>query len=219
MAQSIVAYVDETLDNARLGPVHKRVLAIICAGLFFDVIDFIILGSLVPNMLRTHFATAAGVGTVGTATLLGLFLGALGQGRIYRSLWPQGGIPVRRRLLQPSHNRGGTGTYCRIIGYWTLSRRDRVGGCGTAVLFLCRRVFAKAHPRPDYRVYAICRRRLRMAAWDVIGSSPARHGRLARGMDHHRLGRSCSVRGKLSLTGIAALAGHPRSRQRSTRST
>ena len=31
MAQSIVAYVDETLDNARLGPVHKRVLAIIYA--------------------------------------------------------------------------------------------------------------------------------------------------------------------------------------------
>jgi putative MFS transporter len=80
VAQSIVAYVDETLDNARLGPVHKRVLAIITAGLFFDVMDFIILGSLVPDMVATHFATPAGVGTVGTATLLGLFLGALGQG-------------------------------------------------------------------------------------------------------------------------------------------
>ena len=80
MARSIVAYVDETLDNARLGPVHKRVLAIITAGLFFDVIDFIILGSLVPDMVRTHFATPAGIGTVCSATLLGLFLGALGQG-------------------------------------------------------------------------------------------------------------------------------------------
>jgi MFS transporter, putative metabolite:H+ symporter len=80
MAQSIVTYVDETLDNARLGPVHKRVLATICAGLFFDVIDFIILGSLVPDMVRTHFATPAGIGTVGSATLFGLFLGALGQG-------------------------------------------------------------------------------------------------------------------------------------------
>ncbi len=82
MAQSIVAYVDETLDNARLGPVHKRVLAIITAGLFFDVIDFIILGSLVPDMVRTHFATPAGIGTIGSATLLGLFLGALGQGEL-----------------------------------------------------------------------------------------------------------------------------------------
>lgn len=80
MAQSIVAYVDETLDNARLGPVHKRVLAIICAGLFFDVMDFIILGSLVPDMLRTGFATPAGIGTVGSLTLLGLLVGALGQG-------------------------------------------------------------------------------------------------------------------------------------------
>jgi MFS transporter, putative metabolite:H+ symporter len=80
MAQSIVAYVDEALDNARLGPVHKRVLAIITAGLFFDVMDFIILGSLVPDMVATHFATPAGIGTIGSATLLGLFLGALGQG-------------------------------------------------------------------------------------------------------------------------------------------
>jgi len=82
MARSIVAYVDETLDNARLGPVHKRVLAIICTGLFFDVIDFIILGSLVPDMIRTHFATPAGMGIVGTATLVGLFVGTLGQGEL-----------------------------------------------------------------------------------------------------------------------------------------
>jgi MFS transporter, putative metabolite:H+ symporter len=82
MTRSIVAYVDETLDNARLGPMHKRVLAIICAGLFFDVIDFIILGSLVPDMIRTGFATAAGIGTVGSATLVGQFIGALGQGEL-----------------------------------------------------------------------------------------------------------------------------------------
>jgi MFS transporter, putative metabolite:H+ symporter len=80
LARSIVDYVDEVLDNARFGPFHKRVLAIITAGLFFDVIDFIILGSLVPDMLRTHFATPAGIGSVGSATLLGLFIGALGQG-------------------------------------------------------------------------------------------------------------------------------------------
>ncbi len=82
MAQSIVTYVDTVLDNAQMGPVHRRVLAIICAGLFFDVIDFIILGSLVPDMIRTNFATAAGVGTVGTATLVGLFIGTLGQGEL-----------------------------------------------------------------------------------------------------------------------------------------
>jgi hypothetical protein len=82
MAQSIVTYVDAAMDNAVIGPVHRRVLAIICAGLFFDVIDFIILGSLVPDMIRTHFATPAGIGMVGTATLVGLFIGTLGQGEL-----------------------------------------------------------------------------------------------------------------------------------------
>jgi MFS transporter, putative metabolite:H+ symporter len=82
MAQSIVAYVDAALDDAPMGSVHRRTLAIICAGLFFDVIDFIILGSLVPDMIRSRFATPAGIGTVGTATLVGLFIGTLGQGEL-----------------------------------------------------------------------------------------------------------------------------------------
>jgi putative MFS transporter len=79
-AQSIVSYVDARLDTARMGPIHYRVLALITFGYFFDVIDFIILGSLVPDMVRSHFATPAGIGTVGSATLLGLFIGSLGQG-------------------------------------------------------------------------------------------------------------------------------------------
>jgi MFS transporter, putative metabolite:H+ symporter len=80
MAQSIVSWVDTRLDNARMGPIHRRVLALITAGYFFDVIDYIILGSLVPDMIRSHFATPAGIGTVGSATLIGLFIGSIGQG-------------------------------------------------------------------------------------------------------------------------------------------
>jgi MFS transporter, putative metabolite:H+ symporter len=80
MAQSIVSWVDARLDNARMGPIHRRVLALITAGYFFDVIDYIILGSLVPDMIRSHFATPAGIGTVGSATLIGLFIGSIGQG-------------------------------------------------------------------------------------------------------------------------------------------
>jgi MFS transporter, putative metabolite:H+ symporter len=80
MARSIVAYVNTTLDTAPMGPIHRRVLALITAGYFFDVIDYIILGSLVPDMIQSHFATPAGIGTVGSATLIGLFFGALGQG-------------------------------------------------------------------------------------------------------------------------------------------
>jgi hypothetical protein len=67
VAQSIVAYVDTVLDDAGIGRIHRRVFAIVTAGLFFDVIDFIILGSLVPDMVRSNFATPAQIGTVGTA--------------------------------------------------------------------------------------------------------------------------------------------------------
>ena len=82
VAQSIVAYVDTALDDAEIGPLHRRVFAIVTAGLFFDVIDFIILGSLVPDMIRTNFASPAEIGTVGTAQIIGLFIGAIGQGEL-----------------------------------------------------------------------------------------------------------------------------------------
>jgi MFS transporter, putative metabolite:H+ symporter len=80
VAQSIVAYVDAALDGAEIGRIHRRVFAIVTAGLFFDVIDFIILGSLVPDIVRSNFATPAQIGTVGTAQIIGLFIGAIGQG-------------------------------------------------------------------------------------------------------------------------------------------
>jgi len=80
VAQSIVAYVDEALDDAQIGRIHRLVFAIVTAGLFFDVIDFIILGSLVPDMVRSNFATPAQIGTIGTAQIIGLFIGAIGQG-------------------------------------------------------------------------------------------------------------------------------------------
>jgi MFS transporter, putative metabolite:H+ symporter len=80
VAQSIVAFVDAALDGAEIGRIHRRVFAIVTAGLFFDVVDFIILGSLVPDMVRSNFATPAQIGTVGTAQIIGLFIGAIGQG-------------------------------------------------------------------------------------------------------------------------------------------
>jgi putative MFS transporter len=80
MAQSIVSYVDAALDDAKLGPLHYRVLALITFAYFFDVIDFIILGSLVPDMVRSGFAAPAAIGAIGTAQLVGLFIGTAGQG-------------------------------------------------------------------------------------------------------------------------------------------
>src|SRR6266576_3512758 len=79
-AQTIEAYVGEQLDNARMGPVHWRVLALVAGGYFFDVIDFTIFGALVPDIIKSGFATAYQVSWIGFATLIGLGIGTLGQG-------------------------------------------------------------------------------------------------------------------------------------------
>jgi putative MFS transporter len=80
MAQTIEGFVGMSMDNARLSPIHYRVFALIAAGYFFDVCDYVILGSLIPDMTRSGFATAAQIATVASATLFGLFLGTVAQG-------------------------------------------------------------------------------------------------------------------------------------------
>jgi putative MFS transporter len=80
MAQSIVSYVDSTLDNAKMGSTHRQVLALITFAYFFDVIDFIILGSLIPDMIKSGFAAQLQAGGIGTAQLFGIFVGTIGQG-------------------------------------------------------------------------------------------------------------------------------------------
>lgn len=81
MAQTIEQFVGTSLDDAKLSPLHMRVIALIAAGYFFDVIDLIVLGSLIPDMVQSKFTTAAEAGLVGSATLIGLFVGAVGQGQ------------------------------------------------------------------------------------------------------------------------------------------
>src|SRR6202047_3075437 len=81
MAQTIESYVGNTLDDARITPLHVKVISLIAAGYFFDVIDLIVLGSLIPDMVQSKFATAAEAGLVGSATVIGMFIGAAGQGQ------------------------------------------------------------------------------------------------------------------------------------------
>ncbi|HSR78652.1 MAG TPA: MFS transporter [Xanthobacteraceae bacterium] len=81
MAQTIEAFVGTSLDDAKISPLHIRVIALIAAGYFFDVIDLIVLGSLIPDMVQSQFATAAQAGLVGSATVIGMFIGAAGQGQ------------------------------------------------------------------------------------------------------------------------------------------
>jgi MFS transporter, putative metabolite:H+ symporter len=80
MAQTIEGFVSAALDEARMTPIHWRVFALISAGYFFDVCDYVILGALIPDMVRSGFATPAQVATVASATLFGLFVGTLAQG-------------------------------------------------------------------------------------------------------------------------------------------
>ena len=80
MAQTIEAFVGNALDDAKISPLHRRVIGLIAAGYFFDVIDFTVFGSLVPFILQSKFATGAEVAAVGSATIFGMFLGTAGQG-------------------------------------------------------------------------------------------------------------------------------------------
>ena len=80
MAQTIEGFVGSALDEAKISSLHVKVIALIAAGYFFDVIDLIVLGSLIPDMVASKFATAAEAGWVGSATVFGMFIGAAGQG-------------------------------------------------------------------------------------------------------------------------------------------
>src|SRR5579862_691812 len=79
-AQTIEGFVGNALDEAKISPLHRRVIGLIAAGYFFDVIDFTVFGSLVPFILQSKFATGAEVAAVGSATIFGMFLGTAGQG-------------------------------------------------------------------------------------------------------------------------------------------
>ena len=80
MAQTIEAYVGDAMDNARMGPIHWRVLGLVAAGYFIDVIDYTMFGAMTPDMIHSGFLDASGAAMVNSTTLIGLFLGALGQG-------------------------------------------------------------------------------------------------------------------------------------------
>lgn len=82
MAQTIEGFVGNALDEAKISPLHRKIIALIAAGYFFDVIDFTIFGALVPFILQSKFATGAEVAAVGSATIFGMFIGTAGQGQI-----------------------------------------------------------------------------------------------------------------------------------------
>jgi MFS transporter, putative metabolite:H+ symporter len=79
-AQTIEGFVNAALDDAKISSLHRKVIALIAAGYFFDVIDYIVLGSLIPFILKSGFSTPAQAAAIGSATVFGLFIGTIGQG-------------------------------------------------------------------------------------------------------------------------------------------
>jgi MFS transporter, putative metabolite:H+ symporter len=80
MAQTIEAFVGNALDEAKISPLHRRVIALIAAGYFCDVIDYTIFGSMVPFIIKSGFGAAADAAVIGSATIFGLAIGTAGQG-------------------------------------------------------------------------------------------------------------------------------------------
>lgn len=80
MAQTIEAFVGNALDEAAISPLHKKIVGLIAAGYFFDVIDFTVLGSLIPYLLQSKFATGPEAALIGSATVFGMCIGTAGQG-------------------------------------------------------------------------------------------------------------------------------------------
>src|SRR6202171_4194723 len=80
MAQTIEAFVGNALDEAKISPLHRRVVGLIAAGYFCDVIDFTILGALIPFILKSNFATPGQAAIIGSAAILGMAIGTARQG-------------------------------------------------------------------------------------------------------------------------------------------
>jgi MFS transporter, putative metabolite:H+ symporter len=81
VAQTIEAFVNKSLDEARVSPLHVKIVALIAAGYFFDVIDYIVQGSLFPDMKASGFTNDAGAATIVFATTIGMFIGTIAQGQ------------------------------------------------------------------------------------------------------------------------------------------
>ena len=80
MAQTIEAFVGNALDEAKISPLHRRVVALIAAGYFCDVIDFTILGALIPFIIKSGFTTPAEAAIIGSSAIFGMAIGTAGQG-------------------------------------------------------------------------------------------------------------------------------------------
>jgi MFS transporter, putative metabolite:H+ symporter len=79
-AQTIEGFVNSALDDAKITPLHRRVIGLIAAGYFCDVIDYTVFGSMIPYLIKSGFGAASDAALIGSATIFGLAIGTAGQG-------------------------------------------------------------------------------------------------------------------------------------------
>lgn len=82
MAQSMATYVAETMDDAPMTSFHWRVVALISAGFFLDLVDIAVFGSVVPDMRASGFATPGEIALMISAVFTGTLIGSIGQGEL-----------------------------------------------------------------------------------------------------------------------------------------
>jgi MFS transporter, putative metabolite:H+ symporter len=82
VAQSITSYVAEAMDDAPMTSFHWRVVALISAGFFIDLVDIAVFGSVVPDMRASGFATPGEIALMISAVFTGTLIGSVGQGEL-----------------------------------------------------------------------------------------------------------------------------------------
>jgi MFS transporter, putative metabolite:H+ symporter len=80
--QTSASVVARAMDDAPFGSFHWRVMSLIIAGLFFDLFDVSVLGSLAPDLIGSGFAAPAEVAVIASATFFGLLIGSVAQGEL-----------------------------------------------------------------------------------------------------------------------------------------
>ena len=171
MAQTIEAFVGDSVDNAKISPLHRKVIGLIAAGYFFDVIDFVVFGSLVPFMLvpssqrepKSRPSVAPPFSACSSAPPARVSLATVSAaGSSISSICC---CLACSRSLARSPQRD-------FAHHLPVHRRPRAWRRAAALLRIRQRIFAKEHPRPYSGNHTFRRRRLRVADRNPDGSRP-----------------------------------------------
>jgi putative MFS transporter len=82
MLQQSAVHAGPRLDRLPLGAFHRRILALIAAGMFFDAFDIYLQGSLLGELVHDGWPTPAINAQFLSNTFLGMLIGAAAAGQV-----------------------------------------------------------------------------------------------------------------------------------------